>query len=106
MSRRDAVRHAHAIRVRCRAAAMGGRNGLYDCQTMTPPMHFRNFLGPSEWALCGEVTRREQDATLDPMRVTCESCLARLGRLRDHRIGIPGERESAEHDPSPADTDR
>ncbi len=52
-------------------------------------MHFKNVLAPPGWSLC-ELMRVPEDAlTLDPARVTCEPCFARLGRLQDANIGLP-----------------
>ncbi len=56
-----------------------------------PETHFRNFLGPPGTSVCGSGDPRfpEERLTLIPADVTCERCLARLGRLRQADFGPP-----------------
>ncbi len=60
-------------------------------------MHFRNFLGPPEWALCGDIVKANSAnpngaATLNPELVSCERCLKTLGRLRQDHFAAPVDR--------------
>jgi hypothetical protein len=52
-------------------------------------MHFQNFLGAAGTSLCGALGVASNAQTLDPARVTCERCLALLGRLGDGKFGLP-----------------
>ncbi len=58
-----------------------------------PEIHFKNFLGVPGSALCDLRDLPEPFATLQPERVTCQRCLAILGRVRSHDLGIPSPKQ-------------
>ena len=59
---------------------------------MPGPIHFKDLLAPKGWALCEANTIREVELTLEPERVTCERCLARLG-LREGNFAAPRHKD-------------
>ena len=56
------------------------------------PLHFRNFLGPRGFSVCGEMNVAQEELTLKPAEVTCERCLQTLGRHRAENLGVPNDK--------------
>ncbi len=63
---------------------------------MNTVQHFRNFLGRPGTTLCGLDRIPDDVSTLDPAKVNCEHCLARLGRLRDAQVAPPSLKKPRE----------
>jgi hypothetical protein len=53
---------------------------------------FQELPRPAGSRLCAVLNVSEKSMTLDPTRVSCERCLALLGRLRGGNLGLPGRR--------------